>query len=401
MTFILAFWLGYTLPKLLLSWLQMRHVKRFLHEKAIILEAKEYREAGEYALAKERLSLLETLLEGALFGAWIYGGLALLERFSTIENHPFASAILFLLGFVLLGAILSLPLEAYRRLGLDRRFGFTQGGVGLFVVDKLKSLALTLLLGGAIFAALVWILESFREWWLFGFLFAFTLVLLINLFYPTLIAPLFNRFTPLENPALEGEIARLMERAGFSAEGVFVMDASRRDGRLNAYFGGLGKSKRVVLFDTLLEKVGERELLAILGHELGHFRHGDLYKNLAFVALLLFALFYIAGNLPASLFEAAGIAPSASATIALLLLISAPLSFWLMPLFGALSRHNEYAADEFGAHLEDASALARALVALVNENRAFPHSHPAYIFFYYTHPPLVERLKALGYFDER
>lgn len=400
MIFTLAFWLFYTLPKLLLSWLQIRHIERFSRATPIILEEKEYKEAAAYAKSKERLAMVETLLEGALFGIWLYGGLFWLEQ-NLGETEPlWLGSLLFVLGFVILGSLVSLPLEAYKKLILDRRFGFAKGDAKLFILDQLKSLALWLLLGSPILLALLWILKNLEDWWLYGWGLVMGILLLANLFYPTLIAPLFNRFTPLEDASLQEKIDELLHRAGFKSQGVFVMDASRRDGRLNAYFGGLGKSKRVVLFDTLLQKVGERELLAILGHELGHFRHGDLYKNLAFSAFLLLLLFYVAGHLPSSLFEAASIEASAHATLALLLLVASPLSFWLMPLFGILSRHNEYEADRFGAEMEDAKALSSALVALVNENRSFPYSHPAFIFFYYTHPPLLQRLEALGYFHD-
>ncbi|MDQ1268672.1 MAG: endopeptidase, partial [Campylobacterota bacterium] len=195
------------------------------------------------------------------------------------------------------------------------------------------------------------------------------------------------------------QIKDLMDRTGFVSSGVFISDASKRDARLNAYFGGFGKAKRVVLFDTLIEKLTAKELLAVLGHELGHFAHGDIYKNIAMVGVMLFGMFAIFGNLPSSLYGELGVSKSPYVIIILLLLFMPVLGFLMMPIMGIVSRRNEYAADRTGSELGGAGGaieLANALKKLVNENRSFPLSHPLYIFFHYTHPPVLERLKELG-----
>jgi STE24 endopeptidase len=189
---------------------------------------------------------------------------------------------------------------------------------------------------------------------------------------------------------------------------VFVSDASKRDARLNAYFGGLGKSKRVVLFDTLIEKLTTKELLAVLGHELGHFAHGDIYKNIALVGGMLFVMFAIFGNLPESVYLGFGVPQEPYVTMILFLLFMPVLGFIMMPIMGIVSRHNEYEADKMGSELGGAAGaieLANALQKLVSENKSFPLSHPVYIFFHYTHPPVIERLKELGvdvgYMDDK
>jgi STE24 endopeptidase len=220
---------------------------------------------------------------------------------------------------------------------------------------------------------------------------------LVNVIYPTIIAPIFNKFNPLEEGELRESIVALMERVGLKSDGIFVMDASKRDSRLNAYFGGLGKSKRVVLFDTLLEKLNQKELLAVLGHELGHFTHGDIWKNIALMGGLLFVSFFLLGNLPDTLFTAMGVIPTAGVKIAMMVLLLPLISFLFTPLMSYVSRHNEYAADEFGSEMGGRENLVSALMKLVTENKAFPKSHPLVIFFYYTHPPILERLKELGY----
>ena len=217
--------------------------------------------------------------------------------------------------------------------------------------------------------------------------------------YPAFRAMFFDKLTPLEDKELDGEIQRLMDETGFVSSGVFVSDASKRDARLNAYFGGFGKAKRVVLFDTLIEKLSTKELLAVLGHELGHFSHGDVYKNIALMGGMLFVMFALFGNLPESLFMQMGVAAKPSVLMILFMLFMPVLGFVMMPIMGIVSRHNEYEADKMGSELggpAGAIELANALQKLVEENKSFPLSHPIYIFFHYTHPPVLERLKALG-----
>jgi len=234
---------------------------------------------------------------------------------------------------------------------------------------------------------------------LWSFVFIFAVVILINMLYPTFRAMFFDKLTPLKDEALDESIKSLMDRTGFVSSGVFVSDASKRDARLNAYFGGFGKTKRVVLFDTLIEKLTTKELLAVLGHELGHFAHGDIYKNIMLVGAMLFAMFGIFGNLPESLYLEMGLSQEPYVMMILLMLFMPVLSFVMMPIMGIVSRHNEYEADRTGSELggpAGAIELANALQKLVAENKSFPLSHPLYIFFHYTHPPVLERLKELG-----
>jgi STE24 endopeptidase len=217
--------------------------------------------------------------------------------------------------------------------------------------------------------------------------------------YPAFRATFFDKLTPLSDEDLDEKIKELMEKTGFVSSGVFVSDASKRDARLNAYFGGFGKAKRVVLFDTLIEKLTTKELLAVLGHELGHFAHGDIYKNIGLVGFMLFAMFGIFGNLPEGLYLEMGLSSEPYVVMILLMLFMPVLGFVMMPIMGIVSRHNEYAADKMGSELGGPSGaieLANALRKLVTENKSFPLSHPLYIFFHYTHPPVIERLKELG-----
>jgi STE24 endopeptidase len=221
-------------------------------------------------------------------------------------------------------------------------------------------------------------------------------VLGANLLMPFFMG-LFYKFTPLEAGDLRTAIERMMEQAGLRSQGVFVMNAGEKSTKLNAFFGGLGQSKRVVLFDTLIAKLTDKELLAVLGHELGHFRHGDIWKNIVLVGVLLFVGFFLFGHLPDSLFSAMGVVPSAGVKIAMLLLLLPMLGFVFTPLMSYISQHNEYAADAYAAQVGGQNHLVSALLKLINENKAFPKSHPLVIFFYHTHPPVLERLKELGF----
>ena len=242
------------------------------------------------------------------------------------------ASIIFLVGYFTFDYLISMPISIYQTFVVDKNFGFTKTTPKLFILDQTKGLILFLTVGLGVMALLVWIIESFAMWWLYGFATIMIVVLIINFAYPTIIAPMFNKFTPLEDKELQNKIEALMKNAGMKANGVFVMDASKRDNRLNAYFGGLGKSKRVVLFDTLLAKLGHDELIAVLRHELGHFKHGDIWKNIALAATLFFGVFYLLGHLPESIFAELHTAPIAGIKIAFILLVFPLLAFIWMPI---------------------------------------------------------------------
>ncbi|MFC3867588.1 M48 family metallopeptidase [Helicobacter equorum] len=398
MVLILLFVCAYIVPSIVLNFLQISHITSALNQKAILLDSLDYKKAGHYALEKLRLSIIEKIVELGLFAFWVMFGFSFFWQhlydigLSGVWHH-----IVFLLLLLLIPMFVNLPLSLYQTFSIDKRYGFCKQNVGLFFVDILKNSVLSIILGGVIFYILLWVMDTFSLWWFGGFVLMFGVVVVANVLYPTIIAPLFNTFTPLEDNELKSRIERLLDKVGFRSSGIFVMDASKRDGRLNAYFGGIGKTKRVVLFDTLLEKISKEGLLAILGHELGHFKHKDIIKNLIIVGVFLFTLFFIAAHLPTSFFTQTSLPQESSTILALMFLLSSVLSFWFLPLVGYFSRKAEYRADAFGAELSSKQCLANALIHLVNENKSFPSSHWLYIYFYYSHPPLLERLRALDY----
>ncbi len=385
----------YILTKVYISVMEVGFVSKAKHDRAVILIPSNYVKAAEYKIANERMGILASLLEYIMFIFWIGFGLKWLDSIITIEDMALKSVV-FILAFGAIGMIISLPFDLYKTFVLDKKFGFSNMNAKLYITDTLKSMAMSVIFGGAIIWLISTIIINIESWWIWGFALIFTVVLIINLIYPTWIAPIFNKFTILEDEELKSSIENLMAKAGLKAEGVFTIDASKRDNRLNAYFGGLGKSKRVVLYDTLIEKLTKNELLAVLGHELGHFKHKDIIKNISIIALLLFLMFFIFGNLPQSLFDMIGIEKTPYAIIAMFMLFSPIISLFFMPIFGVISRKNEYAADKYGSECESQEELANALQKLANENKSFPKSHPLSIMFYHTHPPLVERLKRLG-----
>lgn len=389
----------YILLKVYISVMQAGFVLKAKDQKAVLMLPSKFYKAGRYSAKKEKISMVETIVEYITFLFWVGFGLEWLDEFLQIDNEVLKSVV-YVDIFLAINYLIGLPFDYYQKFVLDEEFGFNKSTISLFIKDQLKGAALFLVFGSIIIAAVSYIIINFNNWWIWGFLFVFGVIIFINAIYPTLIAPIFNKFTPLKDEELKKDIDTLLDRSGFKSKGVYVVDASKRDNRLNAYFGGLGKSKRVVLFDTLVDKLSRDELLAVLGHELGHFANKDVLKNIFMMGIMMFALFYIFGNLPEQLFDEIGIEKRPWTIEALFLLLSPVFTFFFMPLISFVSRRNEYAADEHGAKLTSKAALRNALLKLVEENSHFPLSHPLYIFFYYSHPPIIERLKALGFYED-
>ena len=388
----------YVLISIYTSVMQIGYINQAKRKTPVLLLASEFLKAGNYAVAKEKLSIVNSFVDYLFFIAWMGFGISLLQSNIFLESEALLN-IAIVMGFLIINSILSLPFSYYEKFVLDEEFGFNKSSIGLWIKDTLIAFVMTLLFGSLVVWGIYEIITNFTLWWLWSFLFIFAVVILINMLYPAFRATFFDKLTPLKDEELDDKIKELMDKTGFVSSGVFVSDASKRDARLNAYFGGFGKAKRVVLFDTLIEKLTTKELLAVLGHELGHFAHGDIYKNIALVGGMLFVMFAIFGNLPESLYLEMGLSEEPYLVMLLLLLCMPVLGFIMMPIMGIVSRHNEYEADRMGSELggpAGAIELANALKKLVTENKSFPLSHPLYIFFHYTHPPVLERLKELG-----
>jgi len=386
----------YFLVNFYTSFMQVDYVQKAKNKNAVILTPAKFQIAANYSIESSKLSMATALYDFIVFFIWLSFGFVALDNITSSFTGIY-KAIVFIDLFIIINWILALPFDLYKTFKLDKNYNFSTITPQLYIKDTIKSGILFLVFGSGAIGGLAYIIETFSSWWIYGFLFIFSIIIVINMLYPLIRDKMFDEFSPLEDKELEKKITTLLETVGFKSSGVFSVDASKRDNRLNAYFGGLGATKRVVLFDTLIEKLSHNELLAVLGHELGHFKNGDILKNIAVMGFVMFIFFAIFGNLPDELFLQLHLNKEAYSIILVFLVFSPILSFFLMPLISAISRHNEYAADEFGSNLSTKEDLVNALLKLANENKSFPLSHPLYIFFYYSHPPLVERLKELGY----
>ncbi|EAH4695591.1 M48 family metallopeptidase [Campylobacter jejuni] len=383
----------------LLSWIsyaQIRFLEREKDKQAQILSEKDYQNAADIAIENEKFKLFSNFYNLIISIAWIGFGFLYLKELLILNNTRFENT-LFLLSFLIITSILNLPLSIYESFIKDKAHGFSNMTVKLFIKDTMKSLILTLIFGFLILYALLFCYDFFGTfWWIAAFIFAFCIIVIINLIYPTLIAPIFNKMKKLDDENLLKKISSLMKQCGFSANGVYVIDASKRDKRLNAYFGGLFKSKRVVLFDTLLKALNERELLAVLGHELGHFVHKDIIKALFNGAITMFLLFFVFANLPEFVYLESHLEGVNGGVFALLFILANIFSFLISPMLNALSRKNEFAADQHGAKVTSKEDMKNALIALARENKAFIKTSKIYTFFYLSHPSISDRIKALS-----
>ncbi|MFK0432138.1 M48 family metallopeptidase [Campylobacter jejuni] len=383
----------------LLSWIsyaQIRFLEREKDKQAQILSEKDYQNAANIAIENEKFKLFSNFYKLIINIAWIGFGFLYLKELLISSNTRFENT-LFLLSFLIITSILNLPLSIYESFIKDKAHGFSNMTVKLFIKDTMKSLILTLIFGFLILYALLFCYDFFGTfWWIAAFIFAFCIIVIINLIYPTLIAPIFNKMEKIDDENLLKKISSLMKQCGFSANGVYVIDASKRDKRLNAYFGGLFKSKRVVLFDTLLKALNERELLAVLGHELGHFVHKDIIKALFNGAITMFLLFFVFANLPEFVYLESHLEGVNGGVFALLFIFANIFSFLISPILNALSRKNEFAADQHGAKVTSKEDMKNALIALARENKAFIKTSKIYAFFYLSHPSISDRIKALS-----
>ncbi|MDA7417159.1 M48 family metallopeptidase [Xenophilus arseniciresistens] len=385
---------------------QVRHVARHRHAvpeafaQTITLAA--HQKAADYTLAKARFSLLEMSWGAALLLGWtLLGGLDMVNRLLLQAMGPgLLQQLALLAAFALIASLLELPFSLWQTFRLEQRFGFNKMSPRLWLTDALKSMALGAALGLPLAAAILWLMaQAGSLWWLWAW---FTLVgwlLLVQFIYPAWIAPLFNRFEPLQDKTLEAHVTALMQRCGFAAKGLFVMDGSRRSAHANAYFTGFGRNKRVVFFDTLLRQLSTGEVEAVLAHELGHFKHRHIVKRLALSFALSLAGLALLGWLSGQswFYTGLGVQPSLSsgneALALMLFMLAMPVfTFFLSPLLAQGSRRDEFEADAYAVAQTRGQDLASALLKLYEDNASTLTPDPVYVRFYYSHPPASERL---------
>jgi len=404
------------LIKFWLATRQMRHVAA--HRGAVpaafagTVALAAHQKAADYTLAKLRLGIASDAYGSAVLIVWtLLGGLAWLNGFLLDTVLPrwggMAYQLLLVGATMLIGGLLDLPFELWRTFRLEQRFGFNKTTPALYASDLVKSTLLTVAIGGPLLALVLWIMQATgAHWWIWAWVALSLFQLLAMVIYPTLIAPLFNKFEPLSDDALAARVQSLMQRCGFRAKGLFVMDGSRRSAHANAYFTGFGAAKRVVFFDTLLKRLNGDEVEAVLAHELGHFAHRHIAKRVVLMLAFSLAGLALLGWLATQpgFYMGLGVPPNMAASnnaLALLLFTMAlpPFMFFVSPLFASLSRRDEYQADAYARSKADAADLVRALLKLYEDNAATLTPDPLYVRFYYSHPPASSRIAALGLAD--
>jgi STE24 endopeptidase len=398
--------------KLWLATRQMRHVAQ--HRNAVpaafagTVTLQAHQRAADYTLAKGRFGLWTTAFGTAVVLGWtLLGGLDALNGWLIEATLPRWGAMGYQLALLvavsLIGALLELPAEWFSTFHIEQRFGFNRMTVGLWLADQAKGLLVGAAIGLPLAALVLWLMGASGGWWwlwAWGALVGFNLLLLV--IYPTWIAPLFNKFEPLPDESLRNRVQGLMQRCGFAAKGLFVMDGSKRSAHANAYFTGLGSSKRVVFFDTLLQRLSPGEVEAVLAHELGHFKHKHVLQRMLGIFAATGAGLALLGWLSSQsgFYTGLGVQPNVSApndALALLLFMMAlpAFTFFVSPLLANWSRRHEFEADAYACAQADGRDLANALLKLHEDNASTLTPDPLYVRFYYSHPPASERLAAL------
>lgn len=393
-------------------WLQSRQVRCVLAHRASVpaefsdaIPLDSHQRSADYTVTKSRFKQYETLFETAVLLVFTLGGvIGALDTFShTLFASPITAGLSLMVGFSLISAILNLPFSLYSTFGIEARFGFNNITPKLFLLDMLKSTLLTALIGLPLIALVLWLMEKMgSNWWLWVWLAWVSFSALLMVVFPTWIAPLFNKFSPLEDQALKTSIEGLLARCGFTSSGVFVMDGSKRSNHGNAYFTGLGKSKRIVFFDTLLKQLSEAEILAVLAHELGHFHHRHVLKRLFWTFAMMLGLLFLLGQIMQQswFYQGLGVAQGNTAVALLLFFLVLPVfTFIFSPLGSWLSRKQEFEADAYAAKQADARDLVTALVKLYRDNASTLTPDPLFSMFYYSHPPAAIRIAALKALD--
>ncbi|SDO67296.1 STE24 endopeptidase [Ralstonia sp. 25mfcol4.1] len=398
------------LTKLWLASRQIRHVAR--HRGAVparfadTIALSAHQKAADYTIARTRLSMLEVVAGAAvLIGFTMLGGLHALNQFwlHTFPDSAYLYGVALIASVAVIGGLFDLPFSLYGQFVIEQRFGFNKMTFGLWLADLAKMAAVACVLGLPLLLAVLWLMDRAGPyWWLYTWLLWVGFSLLLQVIVPTYIAPLFNKFEPLTDEGLRQRIEALLRKCGFASKGLFVMDGSRRSAHGNAYFTGFGAAKRIVFFDTLLERLDGEEVEAVLAHELGHFKRRHVAKMIAVTFALSLVFLAILGWLATRewFFTGLGVLPnfgaSNNALALVLFFLALPVfTFILGPLASQSSRKHEFEADEFAAHQTNAGHLVSALVKLYKDNASTLTPDPIYSAFYYSHPPAAQRIDRL------
>lgn len=404
-----AFLLSDVLLRLWLASRQIRHVRMHRDQVPEAFSARiglrSHQRAADYTIAKTRVVMVERLVEAVvLVGFTLMGGLQFLDlRMAAWFDNEMLRQLALIGAVFAIMSIIGLPFAVYNKFRLEQRFGFNRMTPRLFITDGLKTLLLSLVFGTPLAAAVLWVMGNTGPawaWWAWALWVVFNILLLW--LFPTVIAPVFNKFTPLENPEIAERIHRLMQRCGFSVKGLFVMDGSKRSAHGNAYFTGFGNARRIVFFDTLLSKLNADEIEAVLAHELGHFKHRHIVRRMviSFGLALIFFLTLAWLSTQMWFYDGLGVLPQFGrpndALALILFFLAVPVfTFWVTPLMSWLSRRDEFEADRYASTQASSDALVSALVKLYDDNAATLTPDPVHSAFYDSHPPASLRIESL------
>ncbi|HEY4374900.1 MAG TPA: M48 family metallopeptidase [Burkholderiales bacterium] len=411
--FTLIFLLAVAVSLGLDLWLARRHVTHIRANREAVppefaasLTLEAHQRAADYTIARTRFGMMTAVVDTVVLIAFtVGGGLDLIAGAlaNAMPGQYFPSEILLVGAFILISSLISLPFSWHRIFGIETDFGFNKMSPGLFIKDLVKSASIGMVLGvPLLLAILVFIQTTGQWWWVIAWASVCLFMLFVQMLAPTVIMPLFFKFSPLEDGPLKQTIQRLLEKSGFTAKGLFVMDGSTRSRHSNAFFSGFGAAKRIVLFDTLIEKLGAEEIEAVLAHELGHFKRKHIVKGMAMQFLIYFLFFALLGFLLKEpwFYQGLGVTHQSPAMALLLLLLALPVfTFVLHPMLSYSSRKREFEADAYAAEQTSASALIRALTRIYDDNAATVTPDPLHSAFHDSHPPAfirIGRLKAAG-----
>lgn len=406
--FTLFFVAALALTTLVKLWLARRHLAHIAAHRAEVPEAfrakvslAEHHKAADYTSAKTRFGIVGALFDATLLLAFtVMGGIQFVaDLCNGWFDGEMARGVATIVSVLLLSSLLEAPFGLYRTFVIEERFGFNKMTFALYLKDAFKGLLLGAALGLPLLFGVLWLMSAMGDyWWLYVWLVWMAFNLLVLFIYPTFIAPMFNKFTPLQDEAMKARIEALLAKCGFASSGLFVMDGSRRSAHGNAYFTGFGKTKRIVFFDTLLARLSGNEVEAVLAHELGHFKRRHVIKRIAATFAMSLGFLWLLGQLMQTgwFYEGLGVTTHTTALALLLFFMVLPVfSFLLHPLMSAYSRKHEFEADAYAAQQTDKNDLVNALVKLYQDNAATLTPDPLYSKFYDSHPPATVRIAHL------
>ena len=407
-TFSFVFILALCATVALRCWLAVRQLKHVAaHREAVPAQFAgritlgSHQKAADYSMTRTRLGFLSLAIEVAVLLAFtLGGGLQVLHDWWATRLDGLTYGVALIFSVMAISSLVDLPLSLYTQFVVEEKFGFNRMTLKLFFADLAKQTLLGALIGTPLLLAVLWLMaQAGSLWWLYTWVFWCAFNLLILLIYPTWIAPLFNKFTPLADNELKARIENLLTRCGFASSGLFVMDGSKRSNHGNAYFTGLGRNKRIVFFDTLLSRLQGSEIEAVLAHELGHFKHRHVMKRIVLMFSLSLGFLAVLGQLMTAdwFYHGLGVSTQNTALALILFFLVVPVfTFLLTPLSSLLSRRHEFEADRYAAEHASASELTNALVKLYEDNAATLTPDPLHSLFYDSHPPAALRIAHLA-----